>query len=72
LTRSSEQQSATAWQDGDDFRDQSALHFRVQQKEKAPGDHTIKSSTEEVRILYSGTLNGDRWKAGSEGCDHPS
>ena len=56
MTRSSEQQSASAWQEGGDFRDQSALGFRVQQKEKAPGEHTIKSSTEEVRILYSYTL----------------
>jgi hypothetical protein len=47
------------------------LDFRVQQKEKAAGDHTIKNSTEEVRILYCGTLNWDGWKAGSERCNHP-
>jgi hypothetical protein len=70
LARSCEQKSATAWQDGSDFREQPALDFRIHQKQKAPGDHTVESSTEEVRILYRRTLNGDRWKVGAKGCDH--
>jgi hypothetical protein len=48
LTWSGEQESATDGQDGRDLGDQPALYFRVQQEEKAPGDHAIKSSTEEV------------------------
>jgi hypothetical protein len=39
-------------------------------RKKGPGDHTIKSSTEEVRILRSGALDGNCWKVGSECCDH--
>jgi len=60
----SEQQSASALQNGGDLGHQSALDSRVQQKEKAHGDHSIKSSTEEVRILYGCTLKRGRPESG--------
>src|SRR5437879_9353693 len=50
--RSREQQSASALQDAGNFLDQSALDFRIEQKEEAPGNHAIKSSSEKVRIFY--------------------
>jgi hypothetical protein len=61
--RSREQQSATALQDAGNFLDQSALDFRIEQKEEAPGNHAIKSSTL-IRALAKGFLDKNSLDSG--------
>jgi hypothetical protein len=66
--RSREQQSATALQDAGNSLDQSALGFRIEQKDKPPGNHAIKSSSEKVRIFYIGARHWNARKTASERC----
>src|SRR5260370_30821978 len=54
--RSREQQSSTALQHVGNFLDQSALDFRIEQKEETPGNHAFKSSSAKSPIFYIGTL----------------
>ena len=70
LMRRREQQAAAAAQGATDFRNQSALAFPIEQKEKSPGNHAIESSAEEVRILDSCTLDQAGWKVGAKRRDH--
>jgi hypothetical protein len=66
FTGSREQQSATAWQDGGHFRDEPALDFRAEQKEKPACDYAIESPAEEIRVFDGGALNRGGWEVGPE------